>query len=250
MAGRSAVAAGLGVAVVLAVALSNPAVIAAQAAAAPPPQAAPAPAAHDTAVNFHFENPQAQLARYTIAVHPDGTGHFHSDASPTPPENPSDLPSQGLDRPIQVSAAVTQRIFAVARAKKLFAIKCEAGMKVAQTGRKQLSYTGPDGQGSCEYNYSRDPQIEWLTGEMQGIASTLEAGRRLELQHQHGRLDLDGELATLEEMVQNGQALELGNIAPILPMIVQDQSVLERAQRRARQLLQVAQAAHPAQPGQ
>lgn len=208
---------------------------------APPPSMAPT-------VSFHFENAGLQLSRYTVTVHPDGSGHFHSDGGGAPPENSSDLPSEGLDRPIQLSPAATQRIFAAAHAKKLFAMNCEAGGKVAFTGKKELSYSGPDGQGSCQYNYSHDPQIQWLTGEMQGIAATLEAGRRLQLQHEHGRLNLDAELADLETMVHNGQAVELGNIAPILTDIVQDEAVLERAQRRARQLLQVADAAEADQP--
>jgi hypothetical protein len=206
--------------------------------------AAPAQTASSAAtVEFRFENPQLQLGRYTIAVHPDGTGHFHSDASAVPPENPSDLPSEALDRPIQLTPSVTQRIFAAAHAKKLFATNCESGAKVAFSGKKELSYTGPEGQGSCQYNYSRDAQIQWITAEMQGIAATLEEGRRLELEHEHGRLGLDAELQALQAMVRDGQALELGNIAPVLTAIVQDEAVLERAQRRARQLLQLADAA-------
>jgi hypothetical protein len=201
------------------------------------------PASEAPAVSFRFENNQLQLSRYTITLHPDGSGHFHSDGGGAPPPKSSDLPSEGLDRPIQVSAAATQRIFAAAHAKKLFAMNCEAGAKVAFTGKKELSYNGPEGQGSCQYNYSRDQQIQWITGEMQGIAETLEAGRRLELQHEHARLGLDAELEDLETRVHNGQALELGNIAPVLTAIVEDASVLERAQRRARLLLQIADAA-------
>jgi hypothetical protein len=56
---------------------------------------------------------------------------------------------------------------------------------------------------------------------------------------------LDAELETLENMVQNGQAAELGNIAPILIAIVKDDSVLERAQKRARHLLSIIDAATP-----
>ena len=58
-------------------------------------------------------------------------------------------------------------------------------------------------------------------------------------------LSLDAELETLENMVQNGQAAELGNIAPILVTIVKDDAVLERAQKRARHLLSIIDAATP-----
>ncbi len=209
--------------------------------APPEPVAAPS-------ISFHYDNPQQQPSRYTLTLLQDGSGHFHSDASAAPQENPSDLPAAGQDRSIQVSAAATQRIFAIARARKLFATNCDSGGKVAFTGKKELSYSGPEGRGSCQYNYSHDQQIQWITGEMQGIAATLEEGRRLELQHDHGRLGLDPELEVLDGMVHNGQAVELGNIAPTLTAIVQDEAVLERAQRRARQLLQIADAADGQQP--
>ena len=198
-------------------------------------------------VQFQFENQQLQPPKYTILVHEDGSGQFHAEASPARPDDPAALPGEAQERPIQLTAATTQRIFKVARAKKFFATACDSGdAKVAFTGKKLLTYEGGDGRGACTYIYSKDSQIEWLTGEMQGIAATLEEGRRLEMQHEHGRLSLDAELETLETMVQNGQAVELGNIAPILIAIVKDEAVLERAQRRARHLLAIVDAATPA----
>ena len=166
-------------------------------------------------VTFHFEDARMQPAKYTITVHEDGTGRFQAEAGSSSPDDTAALPSEGQDRPIQITAPTTQRIFATARAKKFFAIACDAGdAHLAFTGKKELGYQGADGHGGCSYNYSKDPKIDWLTTEMQGIAATLEAGRRLEIEHEHGRLSLDAELETLEGMAQNGQALELGNIAP------------------------------------
>ncbi|HEY3988515.1 MAG TPA: hypothetical protein VGM02_04395 [Acidobacteriaceae bacterium] len=194
-------------------------------------------------VTFHFEDARMQLAKYTITVHEDGTGHFHAEAGASSPDDTAALPSEGQDRPIQVTAATTQRIFATARAKKLFNIACENGdAHVAFTGRKELGYQGTDGHGGCFFNYSKDPKIQWVTTEMQGIATTLEEGRRLEIEHEHGRLSLDAELETLETMAQNGQALELGNIAPTLLAIVKDDAVMQRAQNRARHLLAIVDA--------
>jgi hypothetical protein len=194
-------------------------------------------------VTFHFEDPRMQPAKYTITVHEDGTGRFQAEAGPTSPDDTAALPSEGQDRPIQTTAPTTERIFAIARAKKFFAMACDAGdAHLAFTGKKELGYQGSDGHGGCSYNYSKDPKIEWLTTEMQGIAATLEAGRRLEIEHEHGRLSLDAELETLENMAQNGQALELGNIAPQLLAIVKDDAVLQRAQKRARHLLAIIDA--------
>lgn len=197
-------------------------------------------------VQFHYENQQLRPPKYVITLHEDGSGQFHAEGSPANPDDPAALPSEAQDRPIQLTAATTQRIFKVAREKKYFAMACDSGdAKVAFTGKKLLTYEGADGHGACTYTYSRDQQIQWLTTEMQGVAATLEEGRRLELQHEHGRLSLDAELETLENMVQNGQATELGNIAPILITIVKDDAVLERAQKRARHLLAIIDAATP-----
>jgi hypothetical protein len=196
-------------------------------------------------VTFHFEDPRMQPAKYTITLHEDGNGHFLAEAGVSKPDDTAAaaLPSEGQDRPIQATAPTIQHIFAIARAKKFFNIACDSGdVHTAFTGKKELGYQGADGHGGCSYNYSKDPKIEWLTTEMQGIAATLEEGRRLELEHEHGRLTLDAELETLEGMAQNGQALELQNIAQTLLAIVKDDAVMERAQKRARHLLAIIDA--------
>jgi hypothetical protein len=194
-------------------------------------------------VTFHFENAQLQPSKYAITLHEDGTGHFHADAGPSSPDDTAALPSEGQDRPIQVTSPTVERVFEIARAKKFFNMACENGdAHLAFTGKKDLGYQGTDGHGGCTFNYSKDPKIQWLTTEMQGIAATLEEGRRLQLEHEHGRLSLDAELETLDQMVQNGQALELGNIAQTLLAIVKDDAVLQRAQKRARRLLAIVDA--------
>ncbi len=201
------------------------------------------PAQAPATVTFHFENAQLQPAKYLITLLEDGTGHFHADAGQSSPNDIAALPNEGQDRSIQVTSPTVERIFEIARAKKFFDMACENGdAHLAFTGKKELGYQGADGHGGCSYNYSKDPKIQWLTTEMQGIAATLEEGRRLELEHEHGRLTLDAELETLEQMVQNGQALELGNIAQTLLAIVKDDAVLQRAQKRARHLLAIVDA--------
>ena len=72
---------------------------------------------------------------------------------------------------------------------------------------------------------------------MIGLAATLEEGRRLAVEHEHGRLALDAELETLATMITDGQATELQNISPILTTIAADDAVMLRARRRAQHLL-------------
>jgi hypothetical protein len=193
-------------------------------------------------IEFRFENAKLQPSRYTLVLAPDGSGHFHSEGGPPSPDDPAALPPEGQDRAVTVSAPVAHRIFAIARQKGFFAMDCEnGGDSIAFRGMKTLSYAGPEGHGACTYNYSKDPQIQWLTDQCEGIASTLEEGRKLRLLYEHSPLTLDAELETLTQMVQNGQATELANIAPILQSIAGDDHVLQRAQRRARALLILAQ---------
>lgn len=193
--------------------------------------------------SFNFEDLRQQPGKYTITLHEDGTGHFHAEAGASSPDDIAALPSQGQDRPIQITPATAQHIFEIAKTKKFFNMACENGdAHLAFTGKKTLAYEGPDGHGACTYNYSKDPKIQWLTTEMQGIAATLEAGRRLEIEHEHGRLSLDAELEQLETLVQDGQAVELETIAPTLLAIVKDDAVLQRAQKRARHLLAIVEA--------
>jgi hypothetical protein len=203
----------------------------------------PAPAQAPATVSFHFEDQRMQPARYTITLHPDGSGHFHAEPGPNNPDDIAALPSEGQDRAVQITPATAQHIFEIAKAKKSFNMACEGGdAHLAFTGKKTLDYEGADGKGACTFNYSKDPKIQWLTTEMQGIAATLEAGRRLEIEHEHGRLSLDAELESLETMVQNGQAVELETIAPTLLAIVKDDAVMQRAQKRARHLLAIVEA--------
>ncbi len=98
---------------------------------------------------------------------------------------------------------------------KLFAIPCDDGGKnVAFQGTKTLEYEGPEGKGSCVYNWSKNAQIEKLTDEFEAMAATLDEGSKLQRQYEHGRLSLDSEMEILEQMVHDGRAIEVENIAP------------------------------------
>jgi hypothetical protein len=151
------------------------------------------------------------------------------------------LPPEGQERDIVVSDKARESIFVAARKEHGFAMKCEGGgTKIAYQGMKTLAYNGPDAHGSCTYNYSGDPKIQWLTTEMLGIAAALEEGRRLTVEHAHGRLTLDAEFETLKKLVHDGDATEIENIDPVLQAIIVDENVITRARRRAQALLDTA----------
>ena len=151
------------------------------------------------------------------------------------------MASEPLDRPIHISKALRDTMFAAARKNKLFAFSCDDGGKnVAFQGTKTLEYEGPEGKGSCMYNWSKNAQIDKLTDQFEAMAATLDEGSKLEREYEHGRLSLDSEMETLEQMVHDGRAIELENIAPMLQTLAGDEAVLQRVQRRARAMLQGA----------
>ena len=201
----------------------------------------PSPAAPPAAqIRFTYENPQLEPHKYVLVLGEDGTGNYHSEGSGNSPDGQS-MASEPLDRPIHVSKAVRDSMFAAARKNKLFAKSCDDGGKnIAFQGTKTLEYEGPDGQGSCIYNWSKNAQIGKLTDQFEAIAATLEEGSKLQRQYEHGRLSLDSEMEILDQMVREGRAIEIENIAPLLQKLSGDEAVLQRVQRRARTLLEAA----------
>lgn len=208
-----------------------------------PAQAAPPPAAAGkTAVaeiRFTLENSQIHPIRYSLRIAEDGSGDYRSTAGGALPSDSGSgliiVPDQS--RPIQVGTALRARLFQIARRNRFFGVHCQANGDVAFTGTRTLEYGGPDGQGSCTFTWTKLKDIEELTGILQGIACTLDQGGLLTIEHAHTPLALDTGLDDLAQMAQQGQALELENIAPVLTAIAEDEHVIERDQRLARELL-------------
>jgi hypothetical protein len=192
-------------------------------------------------IRFTYENPKLQPPKYVLTVREDGTGRFQSEGGGPAPSDAGSMaaaPPEPEDRPIHISKELRQEMFATARKNKLFAMACEDGAKnIAFQGTKTLQYKGPEGTGSCMYNWSKSSQINKLTEQFEAMAVTMEEGSKLKRQYEHGRLSLDSELEFLDQMVHDGRALELENIAPVLQAIAGDEAVLKRVQRRAQALL-------------
>jgi hypothetical protein len=179
-------------------------------------------------IRFIFENPKLQPSTYVIDINEDGTGHFQSQTGTAPTADTEGITAEPLDVDIRIVDPLLD----------FFDVACESTRaKMAFTGKKALMYTGPDGDGSCTFNWSRDQQIMKIADSLIATAYTLQVGQRLTLEHEHNRLGLDTELESLQEAVKQGQAQQLQNIAPQLQSIANDENVMERARNRARQLL-------------
>ena len=188
-------------------------------------------------VQMQYSNPGLIPAQWTLVIHPDGSGHFTSERGGAPREKGGGLEPANIDRDVQLTPQFAQSVFQVARRKKLFQQPCDSQLKVAFQGMKTLTYSGPDGHGSCAFNYSKDVEIQGLGESLVSVAATLIEGERLEMLMRHDPLGLDRETATLVEMAEDRRAQQLGLIRPILKRLAGNEEVLQRVRRRATDLL-------------
>ena len=197
----------------------------------------PAQQAAGPVITIDFTDPGLTPAHWALTLSPDGSGHFRSERGRAPADASQGLEAANIDRDIQVSPEFAARVFESAHLHRLFSTDCESHMKVAFQGWKKLSYTGPDGTGSCTFNYSKDKSIQALGESLVAVAATIVEGARLESLLQHDRLGLDKEMEYIAEAAADGRVLQIVAIKPILEKLADDPEVMERVRKRARALL-------------
>jgi len=184
-----------------------------------------------------FTNPSITPSHWILTLHRDGTGHFHAEGDDASTIKKTAIEVSDEDRDVRLSKDFTDQVFAVAEQHNWFNKPCESHAKVAFQGWKKLSYSGPEGQGSCTFNYSQDKQIQALGESLIGVAETLREGARLELLLQHDRLGLDREMEYITDSAKDGRLREISAIREILRRLAEDDELLERVRKRARNLL-------------
>jgi hypothetical protein len=184
-----------------------------------------------------FTNPNISPSHWVLTLHRDGSGHFRAEGATANPGKKTAIDVADEDRDVQLSKEFTAQIFATAADHDWFSKNCESRAKVAFQGWKKLSYNGPEGQGSCTFNYSQDKQIQAIGDALIGVAETLHEGARLELLLQHDRLGLDREMEYITDSAKDGRLREISAIREILQRLAQDDELLERVRKRARNLL-------------
>jgi hypothetical protein len=188
-------------------------------------------------LQLDYSNPGLTPAHWVLSIHEDGSGHFRSERGNAPMDASEGFEAANVDRDINVSAEFAARVFETVRQQKNFASDCESHMKVAFQGWKKLSYSGPDGAGTCTFNYSKDKEIQSLGESLVAVAGAIEEGARLETLLQHDRLGLDKEMDYLMEAAGDGRVQQICTIREILKRLADDPEVLERVRKHARALL-------------
>jgi hypothetical protein len=184
-----------------------------------------------------YSNPGLRPAHWVMTLAPDGSGHFRSERGDTPVDPSQGPEAANLDRDIKVSPDFASHVFWTARQHRLFTPGCESHMKVAFQGWKKFTYNGPDGAGSCTFNYSKDKDIQALGDSLIAVATAIVEGARLEALLQHDRLGLDKEIEFLVEAAGDGRVQQICTIKGILKRLAEDPMVMERVRKRARVLL-------------
>ena len=205
------------------------------AALSPPAYTQQWPAA-DPVVTVDFSNPGTNPAHWVLILHPDGSGHFHSEHGGAPSNESQSMDVPDVDRDVRLSPDFAAHVFQVARGHHWFREDCDSHMKVAFQGWKKISYAGPEGQGSCTFNFSKDKDIAELGDTFVGVSETIR-GARLELLLQHDRLGLDQETEFMVDAVKDGRLRQIGVIRDILERLADDPEVMDRVRKRARVLL-------------
>lgn len=193
--------------------------------------------AADPVIQVDFSNPQLSPPQWSMTLYANGRGHFRSQMGKVPDGGLKEIEVPSIDRDIRVTPQFAGRVFEAARRHKWFNEACESHLKVAFQGWKTLTYTGPQGQGSCTFNYSKDKEVQDLGDSLQAVAETVLEGARLQMLLQHDPLGLDEEMEFLAQAVVDGRAQQVCAIQDILERLAKDEGVLDRVRKRAKALL-------------
>jgi len=196
----------------------------------PAPVAAPAQAS----VQFSFDWPQGvPWQKYTIEVRLDGKSHF--EGTPHADENND---TDEVQQDFTISEPSRTKIFELANKLNYFRGDFDSHLKhVAKTGEKTLRYESPQVEGSTSFNFSQNPDIQELTRFFQGVAMTIDYGRKLAFQYRFDKLGMDQRMKELEELQASHGVKELAIIAPTLRKIADDPNLMNISRESARRLL-------------
>jgi hypothetical protein len=184
-------------------------------------------------LNWEAATPQ----NYTITMDANGKAQYVS-RSPTRTPEGSDEPDPEYQLAFTMSAANRDRILQLAKELNYFNGNYDFNQhKVANTGRKTLTYADSARNFHTTYNWSENKAIEEITRIFQGISNTVEHGRKLQFMRRFDKLALASELKAMETMSQSNYLAEVQIIAPLLQNIANDPSVLHMARQSASRLL-------------
>ncbi len=120
-------------------------------------------------------------------------------------------------------------------------VRCETKLKnIAKTGVKTITYDTGTSTAMCVFDYSDDAGLNETASTFQAIAETMRLGEKIAHDRRFDHLGLNADLETLMDEAKAGRAIELGNIAPVLQSVVDNDDLMDVVRRRAQSLMQDA----------
>jgi len=200
----------------------------------------PAHAGTPATVKFSLDFPTSEPERYSISVQSDG--HAHYECTSRISEDSDDREDYQAD--FVFTEAARARIFDLAQQAHYFSGKIDSGnKKLAFTGSKKLAYRDDQRSFVADYNFSSQPAVQQLTALFQGVAATMEFGRRLAHFRRYQKLALDDELKRMEDQARHGDLAELQAVDSVLQEIFDDPSVINVVRARAQRIMEMGKTA-------
>ncbi len=137
-----------------------------------------------------------------------------------------------------MSQPTRSRIFQIAGALNHFPGNFETRAKIAQTGKKTLTFRQGDKENKTTLNFSDNPQMNELISMFQKMSTTFEIAQKLDYDMRFDKLGLDRDLKSLVQLDKDRQLAELQVIASTLERIANDPSLMNIAREKAKQLLE------------
>jgi hypothetical protein len=192
------------------------------------PQAAGVPAKLTYARTFKGSTPEYLL----IAVDSKGSAAFEGHK----------LDEPQTPRAFQLSAATTQRIFALAGQLHNFqAVDLESHKKVANLGQKTLTYQQGGDVNRVVFNYTENRIARELVDLFEAVGMVEEHIVALEFEMKYDPLDLSQELLQIQIELNNKSLGDPELLLPTLEKIAHGSRFLHLAQVRAQQIIERVQ---------
>jgi hypothetical protein len=142
-------------------------------------------------------------------------------------------------RPFQLSAATTERIFALAGQLDNFqSLDLESHKKVANLGQKTLTYQQGEDVNRVVFNYTENRIARELVDIFEAVGSVQEHIVALEFEMKYDPLGLSQELSQIQIELNNKSLADPEILIPTLEKIARGSRFLHLAQVRAQQIIE------------
>lgn len=170
---------------------------------------------------------------YQISINSSGEASYRSRSHAKDGET-----AEPYNRQFIASAATRELVFQLAKSLNQFQGNFESHSKVAQTGKKTLTFRDGQKESSTSLNYSDSQEMNQLISLFQRISTTFELAQKLDFDVRFDKLGIDRDLKSLEHLEADHQLAELQVISPLLERIANDNGIMNIARQRARRLIE------------